>query len=40
MIAYLGLKMFKSGIQAKEKDFDKLDILPRQRTDQVEVTWR
>jgi len=38
MIAYLGLKMFKAG--AYEKDVNKLDIDPRQRTDEVVVTWR
>ncbi len=44
MIAYLGLKMFKSGISSHpEKDkkkFEELDIKPRQRTDDVEVNWR
>jgi len=30
--------MFKSGI--KEKDLNKVDILPRQRTDEVNVSWR
>jgi len=38
MIAYLGEIMFKSGI--KEKNIDKLDIKPRQRTDDVEVSWK
>ena len=38
MIAYLGEIMFKSGI--KEKDLNKVDILPRQRTDEVNVSWR
>jgi len=37
MIAYLGEIMFKSGIS---QDIKKLDILPRQRTDSVEVSWR
>jgi len=38
MIGYLGLKMFKAGIF--EKDLDKVDIAPRERTDDVEVSWR
>lgn len=38
MIAYLGEIMFKSGI--KETNFEKIDILPKQRTDQVKVTWK
>ncbi len=38
MIAYLGEIMFKSGINIE--DIDKLDINPRQRTDDVEVSWR
>jgi len=38
MIAYLGEVMFKKGI--KEKDLKKIDIKPRQRTDDVEVSWR
>lgn len=38
MIAFLGEIMFKSGI--KEKNPAKLDILPRQRTDEVKVTWK
>jgi len=38
MIGYLGLKMFKSGIF--EKDLDKVDIAPRERTDDVEVSWK
>lgn len=40
MIAYLGEIMFKSGIFIAVKDFDKLDIDPRERTDQVNVKWR
>lgn len=42
MIAYLGLKMFKAGISYKpnSKEFEELDIKPRQRTDDVEVLWR
>ncbi len=38
MIAYLGEIMFNSGI--KEKNPDKVDIMPRQRTDDVEVMWK
>jgi len=38
MIAYLGLKMYECGIF--EKDLNKVDINPRQRTDEVEVKWR
>ncbi len=38
MIAFLGEIMFKSGI--KENNLDKIDIMPRQRTDDVEVVWR
>jgi len=38
MIAFLGEIMFKKGIF--EKDLDKIDIKPRQRTDDVEVNWK
>ena len=38
MIGYLGLKMFKAGLG--EKDLDKVDIAPRERTDDIIVTWR
>ena len=38
MIGYLGLKMYKVGIF--EKDLSKVDIVPRERTDDVEVFWR
>ncbi len=38
MIGYLGLKMYKAGLF--EKDFDKVDISPRERTDEVEVVWK
>ena len=37
MIAFLGEIMFKSGIKENAQD---ADIKPRQRTDDVEVTWR
>ena len=38
MIGYLGWKMFKKKIF--EKDLDKIDIKPRERTDDVAVTWK
>ena len=38
MIAYLGLKMYKARIF--EKDLDKIDINPRERTDDVQVKWK
>jgi N6-L-threonylcarbamoyladenine synthase len=37
MIGYLGLKMFEAGLGTK--DYDKVDIRPRERTDEVEVLW-
>lgn len=40
MIAYLGEILFNSNQYFELKDFDKLDIQPRQRTDEVEVKWR
>src|SRR3989344_1015736 len=40
MIAFLGEIMFKSGIGFKGKEIESLDIKPRQRTDDVEVSWR
>lgn len=38
MIGYLGLKMYKAGIS--EKNLNNVDISPRQRTDEVHVTWK
>jgi N6-L-threonylcarbamoyladenine synthase len=38
MIGYLGLKMYNAGIF--EGDLSKVDIAPRERTDDVEVTWK
>ena len=38
MIGYLGLKMYRKGIS--ESDFDKVDIAPRERTDDVVVNWK
>ena len=40
MIAYLGEILFQKGIFVKGKQIDKLDINPRERTDDVEVRWR
>jgi universal protein Kae1 len=40
MIAYLGEIMLKVGLGVQVKDLDKVDILPRQRTDDVEVSWK
>ncbi len=40
MIAFLGEIMFNSGIKIFGKEIEKLDIKPRQRTDEVEVSWR
>jgi N6-L-threonylcarbamoyladenine synthase len=37
MIGYLGLKMFLKGLGTM--DYDKIDIAPRERTDEVEVLW-
>ncbi len=38
MIAYFGEIMFKKNIL--EKNLDKIDIKPRQRTDDIEVKWK
>jgi len=42
MIAYTGEILFKAGVfvKPKTKAFDNLDILPRQRTDDVIVVWK
>lgn len=40
MIAFLGEIMLKSGIKFEKEEAQDLDIKPRQRTDQVEVTWK
>jgi N6-L-threonylcarbamoyladenine synthase len=40
MIAFLGQKMFKSGILFKPSQLDKIDINSNERTDQVQVTWK
>ena len=40
MIAFLGEIMFKAGIKISGKKIDKIDILPRQRTDDIKVVWK
>ncbi len=40
MIAFLGEIMFDKGIKISGKEIEKLDIKPRQRTDEVEVRWK
>ena len=40
MIGYLGLKLFNAGIKFKGKEINKIDIAPRERTDDVEVLWK
>lgn len=40
MIAYLGEIMWNTGIKIMPLDFDKLDINPRERTDDVVVKWK
>jgi len=41
MIAYLGEIMFKAKVNVFQPDeLDKIDILPRQRTDEVNVGWK
>lgn len=40
MIAYLGEIMFNSGVKLEGDEIKNVDILPRQRTDEVLVTWR
>ena len=40
MIAFLGEIMFKKGIRIQGKSIKKLDIQPKQRTDDIEVGWR
>ena len=40
MIAYLGEIMHKKGIYIKSEEAISLDINPKQRTDEVEVTWK
>jgi N6-L-threonylcarbamoyladenine synthase len=40
MIAFIGEIMYNSGIKVSGNDIEKLDIDPRQRTDQVEIKYR
>jgi len=40
MIAFLGEIMLKSGIAIHPDELKNLDIKPRQRTDEVNITWR
>jgi len=40
MIAFTGEIMFDSGIKVEGKEIDKLDINPRQRTDDIKVSWK
>ncbi len=40
MIAYLGEIMFDKGFGVSGKEIDKVDINPRERTDDIEVIWR
>jgi N6-L-threonylcarbamoyladenine synthase len=40
MIAFLGWKMFNSKIKFFGAEAEKLDILPRERTDEIIVKWR
>ena len=40
MIAFIGEIMLKSGIKVEGKDIEKLDIMPRERTDDVVVSWK
>ena len=40
MIAFLGEIMFNNGDYVKLENIDKIDIAPRERTDDVEVSWR
>ena len=40
MIGYLGLKMFKTGLGVPVEEFGDIDIAPRERTDEVEVSWK
>ena len=40
MIAYLGEIMFEKGIFVEGKDIEKIDINPKERTDDVKVLWK
>lgn len=39
MIAYLGWKMFNKDVYFLPKDFNKIDINPKERTDMVNIKW-
>jgi len=40
MIAFLGEIMFKRRVYTKLEDVKNLDIKPRERTDDIEVSWK
>jgi len=40
MIAFLGEIIFNSKMKFSSKNLDKMDIKPRQRTDEVNVKWK
>lgn len=40
MIAFLGEIMFNAGVMLEGEEIGEVDILPKQRTDDVEVVWR
>tara|TARA_Y100000310_G_scaffold81236_1_gene77831 strand:- start:847 stop:1827 length:981 start_codon:yes stop_codon:yes gene_type:complete len=40
MIGFLGEIMFKKGLFVKGKDINKIDINPKERTDEVNVRWK
>jgi N6-L-threonylcarbamoyladenine synthase len=40
MIAFLGEIMFNAGIKVEGKELGNLDIMPRQRTDSIEISWK
>jgi len=40
MIAYLGRKMFKAGLGVPVEDMGDVGIAPRERSDDVEVSWK
>jgi tRNA A37 threonylcarbamoyltransferase TsaD len=40
MIAFLGEIMFVRGLGVSGNEFEELDIMPRERTDDVTVSWK
>lgn len=40
MIAYLGEIMYNSGIEFSFKNLEQIDIMPRQRTDEIQIMWK